>query len=141
MRSKIFRVFAVLGLAGAMAAACLAGESLPGVKVTIPFAFRAGTVNLPAGTYEIKQVSAPYLMGLTNTDTLETVLFQAMAGSTTGGGDKAYIRFNRYGNERFLSKISIPGRYAERFVVPGKHERELAAKTGYPSAVEVAIVR
>jgi hypothetical protein len=112
-----FTLIASFGFAGSRAA----------MRITVPFDFYAGNQQLPAGEYTFEMAS-----GLTQTGSLVTIRTQKGVGMcmlvTHPGKDAidSKLLFNKYGDNHFLSSVSILGFTAG--VKMHKLERELRAQ-------------
>ena len=110
------------------------------VQVRVPFDFTVSDQLLPSGTYSIKTVS-PAILDIKNRDNSVAVLVVVnQAGTTSPHGGK--LRFHKYGDQYFLSEISIAGKSRHLYFWPSRAEQELqvAGNKTTPTGVEVALM-
>lgn len=123
----------------ALLAASGYGQTL---RANIPFDFRAGTVNLAAGQYDVSQVSlqsAPHVWMIRSTDGKPGAFLMVRNGVLASKpAPSSKLVFHRYGRAYFLSQIHVQGRDLGWELAPSALEREVA-KAG--NSVETASVK
>ena len=107
------------------------GFAEPGaaMRISVPFDFYAGDQQLPAGEYTVQMGS-----GFLPTASVVTILqvngsatcMLATQPGTDADLSATQLQFNKYGNKRFLSTVSIRGFKADIKML--KLERELRAR-------------
>ncbi len=107
MNNKKTSLLGLCLLAVAASAAPAFAEDLGQVKVTIPFAFRAGTVNLPAGDYTVVEENAGGLFLLEGRS--GSVMFVTAPGqiSAENLNTKPELKFQRTGQDAVLTEIRM----------------------------------
>lgn len=111
-------LFALLGCASAEA------QTLQ-LKASIPFEFQVGKVRMPAGTYTMFHDNN--VLRIVKSGHTHAVLAIANKNSLATPAAHSRLRFNRYGNEYFLSGVWQRGVQTGLSFAPGKRERELIA--------------
>lgn len=104
MNNKKISLLGLCLLAAASVAPALA-DDLGQVKVTVPFAFRAGTVNLPAGDYTIIEENGGGLFlieGRTG-----SAMFVTAPGQSLASTEKPELKFQRTGQSAVLTEIRM----------------------------------
>jgi len=124
----MYKKLAILtGLFAATVCPSLLAQQMEPMRVSIPFDFRIGAENVPAGNYEI-QASNGILMFrhegrfVALTLTIPASRFNA---PTTG-----LVQFHRYGNDYFLASIWTPYNNSGVAVPESKQEKEVARLAG-----------
>jgi hypothetical protein len=81
------------------------------VRASIPFSFHIANTTLPPGDYVIKSTEGMdrSLMEIRKDDGQAVMFFLTEPADTTTRVDTARLVFDRYGEERFLRAILIPG--------------------------------
>jgi hypothetical protein len=98
------------------------------VIVKLPFAFVAGGVTLPAGTYTVKRFSQqPFDTLMLTSDDKGTSVFIHPAEMEDASEDKPRVSFHRVGEQNFLSAIETAD-YIYNFTVSRSLLLEAAAK-------------
>ena len=106
MTKKALYTFALaLGLTGVFATNNLSAQMVPySEKISIPFAFHAGNIALPAGEYRLERVFGKEVVSLVNLKTGQRVqLLRQDAGGTPG---KARLQFEVGPGGYSLKKLS-----------------------------------
>lgn len=115
-------VVVLMTVLGAMAAVAPAYAESNKIAVNIPFDFVVGKTAMKAGEYKIEKLQSGVLE-LIGEKQVRFAL--TVEGSPSGkhAGD-AYVVFNRYGNETFLSKVALSdeGNYD---LPPSNREKQL----------------
>jgi hypothetical protein len=109
-------------------------------KVTFeaPFAFYAGNAKMPAGSYTVTQPdSMDNLLLIESADGSHSAFLECEPASRESVGKKTEVKFKKYGDTEFLSRISIQGEDIAFRIAPTKAEKN-AAKTA--SAEEHSLV-
>ena len=98
------------------------------VIVKLPFAFVAGRVTLPAGTYTVKRFSQqPFDTLMLTSDDKGTSVFIHPAEMEDASDNKPKVSFHRVGEQNFLSAIETAD-YIYNFTVSRSLLLEAAAK-------------
>jgi len=106
-------------------AAARAEES---VVATVPFAFIVGNVQMPAGSYVIKEMEdAPDLLSIASKDGRHTAFILSIPMASDQPSDTSELVFEKFGGEHFLSRVEpSDGEWREIVLTPAIMERELA---------------
>ena len=72
-------------------------------RANVPFAFKVGTTQMPAGTYTIRNDAGSSVIAVRNVQTGTSALAMGRQESPSKKTDK--LIFHRYGNEYFLTAI------------------------------------
>jgi hypothetical protein len=110
------------------------------VKATIPFAFNVGAKVLPAGSYEIRRLTAGSV-GINNERTGDCAVALVMNREPQKPSGDAELVFNQYGESYFLSEVRTWN--TERDLPMSKLERraasEAAESASNPASLEVYV--
>jgi hypothetical protein len=108
-------------------------------RVNVPFAFKVGTKQMPAGTYKIRNDFGTNFVRVLNVQTYTSAVAVGRRESPSKNTDK--LIFHRYGNQYFLTEI-LGGKGSNAMVLPAtKQEKELQvanAPTNIGNEVEIA---
>ena len=96
------------------------------VKATIPFAFTAENVSLPAGTYEITTLSPYRMIKLRRVDGGAVAMVAATLNFGAFHSEDTKLVFSYIGGQYFLTRISELGSSIHRDINTGRLARELA---------------
>jgi hypothetical protein len=97
-----------------------------GLRVNIPFEFRAADALLPAGTYHIAIDAVSNRIAVRSQGDASGILVCTHMGGRLGSEEQSSLLFHRYGNKYFLRLISTAGR-SQGFALPrSSAEREVA---------------
>ncbi len=142
------RNFRLVGLGICAALLLMAGQAIAQSSdiftYTVPFAFHAGNVKLPAGQYIVKIPSSPKglicIEGLNGTRhaMLLTVPF------TQGKSERpSKLVFNQYGTAYFLSKIwdGLSLSNSGQELMKSKAEKEYMQEARIPKTIDIAVLR
>ena len=135
MKNKLFATLSSLTL---FTAAAAFAQGNRGMHADIPFAFRIGTTVLPAGQYEVRpQESGVLLIRCIPCKAAALIVMNRISPGKTQASE---LVFNRYGETRFLSRISLPQYSLGKELSKSKAEREFARNSSpvEPSAVALA---
>jgi hypothetical protein len=92
-------------------------------RANVPFAFKVGTKQMPAGTYTVQTKIGSDIIQVHNVQTGTSALALGRRDSPAAKTDK--LIFHRYGSQYFLSAI-LGGQGSQALVLPaGRQEREL----------------
>jgi hypothetical protein len=92
-------------------------------RANVPFAFKVGTTQMPAGTYAIRNDPGSNVVMVRNVQTGTSVLAMGRPESPSKKTDK--LIFHRYGSQYFLTAI-LGSRGSQGMVFPAtKQEKEL----------------
>ena len=107
-------------------------------RAKVPFAFKVGTTQMPAGTYNIQNVGAN-IVTVRNVQTGTSVLAMGRRESPSKKMDK--LIFHHYGSQYFLTEI-LGSEGSQAMVFPAtKREKELQvahAPTNTGNNIEIA---
>ena len=115
----------IAGLLLVLVCASLHAQTI-NLRGTIPFTFRAGDTQMPAGEYTIRHSGVTLI--LRNEGGPSVVLLTNAASRPNPTAD-ARLGFNRYGERYFLSSVWTSGSRDGREIPKGRAEAELARQT------------
>jgi hypothetical protein len=121
MKRNLITILSLVVMSLMFNASAAYGQSY--AKADVPFAFNVGTVQLPAGTYEIRSLlSGANQIMIQNYDTSAAALSIARREPPRNAESK--LVFHRVGNQYFLAEVWRSS--ADALIVPtSKHEKEL----------------
>jgi hypothetical protein len=99
-------VIVLMAVLGAIAAVAPAYADSDKIAVNIPFDFVVGNAALKAGEYKIEKLQSGVLELRSEGQPARFALIVEGSPSVNHQGD-AYVVFNRYGNQTFLSKVAL----------------------------------
>ena len=108
-------------------------------RANVPFAFKVGTTQLPAGTYAIPEHHGSNVITLRNVQTGASTV--VMARPEYPSKKTNVLIFHRYGNQYFLSEIRGSGGTDAMILPATKEQKELQianASTNNGNNVEIA---
>ena len=127
MTKKMYVMLSISALVAALAVPLMA-QSIR-LTANIPFEFMVGTKTLPAGEYQVRSDSTPYLLLIQGQDHgagALTLTNRSEMKMSRDSAAQATLIFNHYGNHYFLAEVR-DGYNATGFVLPmSQAERELA---------------
>ena len=92
-------------------------------RANVPFAFKVGTTQMPAGTYSVQSKVGTNLVTVRNVQTGTSALAMGRQESPSKKTDK--LIFHRYGSQYFLTEI-LGSQGSQAMVLPAtKQEKEL----------------
>jgi hypothetical protein len=109
------------------------------VQAHVPFAFRVGTAQMPAGTYSMKKESDTNIVSILNVKTNAIVLAMGTGQSSSKKSDK--LVFRHLGSQYFLTELWGTGGTPGMVFPAPKRNSELQTAGRTPSAgktVEIA---
>jgi len=118
--------------AGARPAQALSDET---IRAHIPFAFHVYGTTLPAGDYVIKSADmlSPGILLVQKTDDSASAFFLTENATPKTSIGHSELVFDRYGKERFLHAIWVPGDQAGARLMPSSWELQTARAAALPS--------
>jgi hypothetical protein len=108
-----------------------------GLRARIPFAFSAGTTELPSGTYTIQR--ADFAQGILMIRNLNKgVMVLSQRGYGAGAAEKPRFVFRRYGRQYFLREVwfTESGGYA---LPETRQERDAAAEATKSASLQTTV--
>lgn len=108
------------------------------IRMNIPFDFRMGEKLMPAGEYLIHHTSGVLTVSEQGGSRVNAVTL-TNATNRWQQSDKAVLQFNKYGNDYFLGKISVPDSDIARLLPRSAREKELARRLGPAQQTIVAV--
>jgi hypothetical protein len=130
-KSSFFVLSLLLSVAGAHAQSA--------ARADVPFAFKMGTTQMPAGTYAIRNDAGSNLVTIRNVQTGASVLAMGRRESPSKKTDK--LIFHRYGSQYFLTAI-LGSQGNDGMVLPAtKQEKEFQfahAPANSSNTIEIA---
>jgi hypothetical protein len=116
-----------------------AGAHAQSARANVPFAFKVGTTQMPAGTYAIRNSPASNVVTVRNVQTGASAMVMGRQESPSKKTDK--LIFHRYGSQYFLTQI-LGSQGSPAVVFPAtKQEKELQiahAPTSTSDHIEIA---
>lgn len=137
MKNRFLNAAAVLTV---LTAGCLQAQSLSSaLKADVPFAFRAGELVMPAGTYTLTQHS-PSVILIRDADNKQNAFIATQGCERSTGPQTPMLVFKRYGDRYFLSQVWAHGA-GGRQLPKAAVEKELARAATYEIATVQAQAR
>jgi len=96
-------------------------------QATVPFAFTAGNVDLPAGNYVIQQKSENRFISIVDVNSGKVVFASAPEREPLPMDAPAKLIFHRYGNQHFLAAVWSGGGGTARIFSPTSEEKQSRA--------------
>ncbi len=111
----------------ALAAACgLAAETdRTSIVATVPFAFEAHGIELPAGTYQLERSHSMGVIRLRHAVTGKTVVVRS-ASVNDNPSHVNSVSFKRYNGVYFLSAVQYAATGVSAPILSSRHQREMA---------------
>jgi hypothetical protein len=128
MFKKSMKMLAVSALAlCALTAGASAQSVLMTKKVSVDFDFYAGKKLMPAGEYEFKLIPnhSHRLVQVRNTKTGAFSTIASVPNQNTRNAKPGEIKFNKYGDRYYLSRIQLGDSGVVHDVIKSKSERKL----------------
>lgn len=133
------RAFATLGFLALAAAFSAFGQSR--MTFDVPFEFSTGTAVLPAGHYEVSQLSDSGRIELAcDACNVHVRLLTHAIGNYNAPSESTRLVFNKYGNTYFLSSVWSTGSGVGSALSSTKAERETALRASLTPRNEVVLV-
>ena len=134
MKRNLFGILTTLTLA-LLISVPLSAQTI--AKATVPFDFRVGQTQMPAGTYEISPLS--HAIYIRDSKTAKGVLSLFNWEEPSRGDSTPKLVFHRYGDKYFLSQVSRGNGGAVMQLPTSKLEEEVRiAGSGVPEKTVVA---
>jgi hypothetical protein len=124
------KALAILGLMVSLAAAPAQAGSPERITIEIPFEFTVGKETLPAGTYDLYPTVADRVSMLRSTDSDHTAFATVIPVATKEFQSETTLVFRRYGDQYFLARIWVAGRFRGGELAMSSAERELRKGLG-----------
>ena len=135
MKTSIVRTLITLSVSAAIGPLSLLAQGP--IQFTAPFDFTVGTKTFASGEYRLEVGAlAPQVLAIRSRDGRSSQMVIAQASQAKGKQSNAVVRFNRYGDRYFLSRLSDTNHGWE--LPKSRVEKELIAKRASPAPVTVA---
>lgn len=121
-------------------ARAIAQDSSLHLTANVPFDFRSGSEMMPAGKYDIRQLS-DHILIVRGVNQNRSQFVSTQSTQTFRPSEKGKLVFHRYGNQYFLYQIWSPGE-SSGYELPKSHaEKETlrAANNPAPTTSELAL--
>jgi hypothetical protein len=119
----------------------LAHAQLVDLRANIPFEFRVGQTEMPAGEYLIHE-QAPGVLILRDVTGRHTIFSPFMVGASRPVAlETGQLEFTRYGDTYFLAKLWAPSSRTGMAVRKSARETELARQLGLGQPASIALAR
>lgn len=136
------KVFSILAASAVLTAGFAYAQTRTPLTANIPFPFRIGTTQLPAGQYTIVDAMVSGALMLRGETTGATATAISISCEQLKVPEEGKLVFHRYGNSYFLSRIWRPGSAQGRELPPSAAEREMKkAQNSSHGETELASVR
>jgi hypothetical protein len=135
------RVFATLSSLTLLTAAAALAQSDVALQIDIPFEFHIGTTILPAGHYEMRPQFVRDVLQIRCRERRVSALIVMNGADARTMPQLATLKFNRYGNTYFLSRVWIPEYSQRRELSKSKAEFEFVRNSSPVPPAAVALVR
>jgi hypothetical protein len=97
------------------------------LKFNAPFAFYAGNVEMPAGSYTVTHSNDNFdILVLESADHSQSTFVECMTVDTNTRPSETEVSFNKYGKTDFLDRISLRGESSEMQILPSTTEQNAA---------------
>jgi hypothetical protein len=103
--------------------------------VNVPFDFRSGSESMPAGQYQIQELSEHYLLLRKSDQPRSQMLPTSIAEAPTTPNHSSLV-FHRYGNRYFLHQIWLRGNSQGFELRPSHAEQEILRARRAPQTAE-----
>ena len=131
------RLHFAVGLLAAMAGSGLQAQVL--LEASVPFEFRMGEVNFPAGEYQFKH-SGHVLVVHQERGDRSTAMALTLPVARTKAPKSGVVEFKRYGDTYFLAKIWSPNSSDGAALPKTPLEKELA-RAAPPTRMEAILIQ
>ena len=135
MKNKLNHILSMGGILIGLGVASASAQTTVALKASIPFSFKVQEAALPAGDYTItffRNENWGGVVWLKSADGKTRIKVFAADGTAKRLQEKAYLAFNQYGDEHFLSQIWTGSDRTGKELPKSQAEREvmLAASKG-----------
>jgi hypothetical protein len=122
------QALSLISLLSVLLVAGLASAQTSNVRANVPFNFTVGSNTLPAGAYDIRNVSTSgaNTLLLQARDGNSSMIVSSNAAETFKPADRTKLVFNRYRDQYFLAEIWVEGATRGRQLPKTSREKELA---------------
>jgi hypothetical protein len=134
MKATFLRLTIIMALALAFAASAQAQTALNYKTFAVPFSFKVGNKELPAGEYKITADSEIIRVQKTDGKANAVTLTQRTRGANHNLTD-AKLTFRRYGDQYYLSQVWLPETLGRELKKPRREITDVAQNF---SVVEIA---
>jgi len=139
MKRNLIGILSLVVLSGIVAATASAQTTS---KANVPFAFKVGSKQLPAGTYKVSALSNQMGAKIQNTESYASAM--SVVGATDSENKGCKLIFHHLAGQYFLSEIWI-GTGARGMAIPTSREekdleKELRIASSQPSAAENVMI-
>lgn len=125
-------LFAVL-IAGGAFTTRLTAQTEPGAVFSVPFAFTADGHRVAAGTYEVRQLSTPFLISIKNVETGEKEIFSVRPEQQREIPSKGLLVFHRCGHQAELTEFHVPGTNSYSTAISQRHGKSSEIESCSPA--------
>ena len=132
--------FAVLIAGGAFTAKLIA-QTEPAAIFSVPFAFTADGYKVSAGTYEVRQLSNPFLISIKNVETGEKGIFSVRPEQERKIPSKGMLVFHRCGYQADLTEFHIPGENSYSTAISRRHGKNSEIESCSPAETMTVAAR
>lgn len=135
MTKKIYSMFAMLSLCLMLAVVSVQAQSGSKLTVNVPFDFSIGSQVLPAGEYQLKQLSDKSIL-VESADGRTRLIAQTPRMIQDGaheGATQEKLVFNQYGDQYFLAQVFMIKGGAGRELNQSNAERQAAKEQNLAS--------
>lgn len=110
------------------------------LEVDVPFQFVAGSTQMPAGRYTIKQVNPTNAYVIASSDGKHAEIVMTSQRLATNAHKQAAVHFRRYGNKHFLAQMLVQGDNIILQVAKSRAEKAIEASGNPHSAPDTVVV-
>ena len=129
MKATILRLTVITALALAFAVSAQAQTALNFKTFTVPFSFKVGNKELPAGEYKVTAENQIIRVQRTNGKENAVTLTQRTRGANHTLSD-AKLTFRRYGDQYYLSQVWLPDSLGRELKKPRRESTDVAQIVG-----------
>ena len=127
MKVTILRLSVIAALALAFAVSAEAQTALNFKTFAVPFSFKVGNQELPAGEYKITAENQIIRVQRTNGKENAVTLTQRTRGTNHNSESDAKLTFRRYGDQYYLSQVWLPDSLGRELKKPRREVTDVAA--------------
>lgn len=125
MKATFLRLTIMMALALAFAASAQAQTALNYKTFAVPFSFKVGNKELPAGEYKITADNQTVRVQKTDGKANAVTLTQRTRGASHNLND-AKLTFRRYGDQYYLSQVWLPDNLGRELKRPRREVTDVA---------------
>jgi hypothetical protein len=131
-------IFAAVIAIAPLSPALHAQDSGMAAQVNVPFGFQTGSQHYAPGVYTIEMAN-DYTLMITGSSKSSMALTSVVDNAQPAKRGTAV--FHKYGNQYFLSEITVAGKSRSLHLTPSRNESELRRGEKKPAGVELSLLQ